>query len=277
MDVNDGLQEKQLSFLTISSSSNGTSVYFEGTLKKFFPHFQISYKDIAGQIVLGSSTVQPDTWPGEVHGLALYSRELRPQEVSQSYREWIGGQRGTALVSNDTIPRYVFHERAGNIVHDLGTGHKDLTRFDHLRTFFGFFAILFLVKFRAPDMVGRFPVRFLLQESTGFSIPTDSKSGQVKVRTPVKEKPSQLRLPGRRRRGVERFQSRKCSSQNRVISILGFRKSGQFKVRTQGSKKLCRLHSRRAQQKKMLGTCSLGSRRIGNPEIYDSRLKKRTG
>jgi hypothetical protein len=38
-------------------------------------------------------------------------------------------------------------------------------------------------KFRAPDMVGRKPVRFLLQESTGFSIPADSKSGQFKVRT----------------------------------------------------------------------------------------------
>ena len=34
------------------------------------------------------------------------------------------------------------------------------------------------LKFRASDMVGRKPVRFLLQESTGFSIPADSKSGQ---------------------------------------------------------------------------------------------------
>ena len=126
VDVNDGLQEKRLSFLTLSSTSKGTSVYFDGTLKKFFPHFRISYKDIAGQIVLGSSTVQPDTWPGEVHGLALYSRELKPLEVSQSYREWIGGQRGTALVSNDAISKYLFDERAGNIIHDLGTGHKDL-------------------------------------------------------------------------------------------------------------------------------------------------------
>ncbi len=33
--------------------------------------------------------------------------------------------------------------------------------------------------FRAPDMVGRKRVRFFLQESTGFSIPTDWKSGQV--------------------------------------------------------------------------------------------------
>jgi len=30
-------------------------------------------------------------------------------------------------------------------------------------------------KFRAPDVVGRKPVRFLLQESTSFSIATDSK------------------------------------------------------------------------------------------------------
>src|SRR6267378_953976 len=140
-----------------------------------------------------------------------------------------------------------------------------------------FAAYAFLINnFRAPDMVGRFPVRFLLQESTGFSIPTDSKSGQFKVRTPVKGKPSQSRLPGMRRRGVERFRSRKCSSQNGVISICRFRKSGQFKVRTQESKKLCRLHSRRDQQKKNMGICSFGSRRIGNAEIYNSRLKKRT-
>jgi hypothetical protein len=38
-------------------------------------------------------------------------------------------------------------------------------------------------------MVGRFPVRFLLQESTGFSIPTDSKSGQFKVRTLLSKNP----------------------------------------------------------------------------------------
>jgi hypothetical protein len=40
-------------------------------------------------------------------------------------------------------------------------------------------ATLKACKFRAPDMVGRKGVRFLLQESTGFSIPTDWKSGQV--------------------------------------------------------------------------------------------------
>ena len=44
------------------------------------------------------------------------------------------------------------------------------------------------------------------------SISTDSKSGQFKVRTPLKQKSSQLRLPGMRRKVVKRFQSRKRSS-----------------------------------------------------------------
>jgi VanZ family protein len=126
VDVNNGLQEKQLSFLTITSGSNGTSVYFDGTLKKYFPHFQISYQDIAGQIVLGSSTVQPDAWPGEVHGLALYSRELNPQEVNRSYREWSERERGNALISNEATSKYIFDEGAGIIVHDVGRSRKDL-------------------------------------------------------------------------------------------------------------------------------------------------------
>jgi hypothetical protein len=39
------------------------------------------------------------------------------------------------------------------------------------------------------------------------SIPTNSKSGQFKVRTSLKEKPSELRVSGMHRRSVGRFQS----------------------------------------------------------------------
>ncbi len=126
VDVDDGLRKNQRVLITITSGQKGTSAYFDGALKKFFPHFQISYQDVVGQIVLGSSTIQPDAWPGEVHGLSLYSRELTAQEVNRSYREWIEGQRGTTLVSNDATSKYLFDERAGNIVHDRGSGHKDL-------------------------------------------------------------------------------------------------------------------------------------------------------
>jgi VanZ family protein len=126
IDVNTGLQEKRVSFLTITSGPKGTAVYFDGTLKKIYPRFQIAYEDLSGQIVLGSSTVQPDAWPGDVHGLALYSRELTPAEVAYSYHQWTETSRQDQLPATGAIFKYFFTERAGNIVHDSGPKHKDL-------------------------------------------------------------------------------------------------------------------------------------------------------
>ena len=126
IDVNSGLQEKHVSFLTITSGPKGTAVYFDGILKKTYPHFRIAYEDLTGQIVLGSSTVQPDAWPGDVHGLALYSRELTPDEVTNSYRQWVENSRQDQSAATDAAFRYLFSERTGDIVHDLGPNHKDL-------------------------------------------------------------------------------------------------------------------------------------------------------
>lgn len=126
IDVDTGLQEKRATFLTITSGPKGTAVYFDGSLKNKYPHFQIAYEDLSGQIVLGSSTVRPYAWPGDVHGLALYSRELTPEEVAYSYRQWTETSRQHQLPATDAIFKYFFTERAGNIVHDWGPNHKDL-------------------------------------------------------------------------------------------------------------------------------------------------------
>jgi len=58
-------------------------------------------------------------------------------------------------------------------------------RVPYFGVFVVFSVLLFrrISKFRAPDIVGRKPVRFLLQENSGLSIPAGSKSGQFKVRT----------------------------------------------------------------------------------------------
>jgi len=126
MDVDDGFQSGQLSFITIVSGQNGTSVYFDGKLRKFAPHFQISFDDLSGQLVLGSSTVQSNAWSGEIHGLAFYSGELTPEEVAEDYRDWTMGEAVNVARPNLTIAKYLFRERAGNIVHDQGIGQKDL-------------------------------------------------------------------------------------------------------------------------------------------------------
>jgi VanZ family protein len=122
IDIDDGLQQDQLTFITITGSLDGTRVYFDGKLKKAFPGFYISLADLSGQLVLGSATVQPDSWSGEIHGVAIYSRELTPEEVLQSNRRWTSGQPPDA----SAIASYLFTERAGNIVHAQGIAAQDL-------------------------------------------------------------------------------------------------------------------------------------------------------
>ena len=123
LDVDDGLRQNQLTFITITSGRNGTRVYFDAKPKRTFPHFQISSDDLSGQLVLGSSTVISDPWSGEVHGLAIYPRELNSEEVLQSYQRWTEG--AVAASDLDSIT-FTFAERGGNIVRDQGALHRDL-------------------------------------------------------------------------------------------------------------------------------------------------------
>lgn len=125
VDVDDGLHANRLLFITITSGEDGTSVYFDGHLKKFTPYFHIAAADLDGQLILGSSTVQPDAWAGELHGVALYSRELTLEQVAESYRTWQSGQ--LSRFDTQTIAAYSFGERAGNTIHDLAVTKMDLS------------------------------------------------------------------------------------------------------------------------------------------------------
>jgi len=89
-----------------------------------------------------------------------------------------------------------------------------------------------------------------LQKRRVISIRRFRKSGQFKVRTQLKEKLSQLRLPGICGRGFDCFSRGKCSSKNRVISICRFGKSGHLNVRTEGTQKTVPVAIRRDQQRK---------------------------
>jgi VanZ like family/Concanavalin A-like lectin/glucanases superfamily len=126
IDVDDGLRRNQLTFITITSSHKGTSVYFDGHLKKNFPRFQLLLDDLSGQLILGSSTVEPDTWSGEIHGFAIYPRELTPDEVTNSHQDWIQSQTPHPLQPNPVLAKYSFSERGGDLVRDAGVTQRDL-------------------------------------------------------------------------------------------------------------------------------------------------------
>jgi hypothetical protein len=122
-DLNYVFQVGKLQLLTIASGSNGTTVYHDATRAQSFPKFRIDPSELSGQIVLGTSPVEYRPWFGEIHGLAIYSKELTPAEVSRDYTEWTTAHPARPSDAAGLVARYAFSERAGGEIHnDVATG-----------------------------------------------------------------------------------------------------------------------------------------------------------
>jgi hypothetical protein len=111
------LQRDILLLLTLTSGPGGTVVYLNGRLKQVFPDVIISQSDLSGKIVLGTSAVGYQPWPGEIHGLALYARQPTPARVLEHYENWTA--RGVQPPDIEgAIAFYKFAERTGNEIHN---------------------------------------------------------------------------------------------------------------------------------------------------------------
>ena len=116
----------KLRLVTITSSPSGTIVYLDGVRAKTFPDFVVSLEELSGEIVLGTSAVDYDPWPGEIRGLAIYSKELTSAEAFHHYQSWIEGEKTGPPDLNGAIARYAFTERAGRVIHSAVSGGADL-------------------------------------------------------------------------------------------------------------------------------------------------------
>lgn len=117
-DVDHVFKPEKLSLLTITSGPSGTVVYVNGRHAQTFPRFTILPNDLSGQIVMGTSSVDYQPWPGEISGLAIYSKELTASEVAQHDAKWVDGSGREGLDSDRVVARYVFAERSGNEIHN---------------------------------------------------------------------------------------------------------------------------------------------------------------
>ncbi len=123
-DVDHAFQPGKVLLLTITSGAGGTTVYLDGRKAQVFPRFTILRSDMAGQIVMGTSATDYLTWPGEIHGLAIYSKELLPEEVLRHYETWT---TSTGLANLDgAVALYAFTEKAGREIHSSVASGPDL-------------------------------------------------------------------------------------------------------------------------------------------------------
>jgi hypothetical protein len=108
-DVDHAFRQGRLVLVTISSGPNGATVYLDGQSAESFPRFKIAGTELSGEIVLGTSPVTYDPWRGEIRGLAVYSKQLAPEEVLRHYQDWT--DPGTHPPDLDgTLARYAFTE-----------------------------------------------------------------------------------------------------------------------------------------------------------------------
>jgi hypothetical protein len=104
-------------FITITSGAQETVMYVDGALAERFRHFRLG-KDFTGQLVIGASPVERDSWQGELRGLAIYHCELTAAQVLHHYGTW--AKQGRPHLSNNegVIALYIFDEHVGQVAHD---------------------------------------------------------------------------------------------------------------------------------------------------------------
>lgn len=125
-DVDHAFQQGRLVLLTITSGPSGTVVYLNARQTQVFRRFTISQSELSGQLVMGTSPVDYEPWPGEVRGLAIYSKELTAAQVSRHYGNWIGGRGADPPNLDGAVARYAFTEGAGRDIHNTVVSGPDL-------------------------------------------------------------------------------------------------------------------------------------------------------
>jgi VanZ family protein len=72
---------------------------------------------VLGEIILGNSPVTYHPWQGEIHGLAIYSKEVTAEQALAHYQSW-AIRDGYPADLDAAMARYTFTEASGREIHD---------------------------------------------------------------------------------------------------------------------------------------------------------------
>jgi hypothetical protein len=116
------LQQKKPVFITVTSGEDGTKVYLDGALRMTAPRFMIPREVFAGRLIVGDSPLQPNSFRGQIRGVAIYDGELNAAQVLNHYRSWTGNGAPEIAQEERNIALYLFGEKAGRVVHNRVSG-----------------------------------------------------------------------------------------------------------------------------------------------------------
>ncbi len=126
--LGDALPDSEVKLITLSSDPEGTAIYKNGKLAKFFPGYSLISKHQFknGQLILGNSSNGSNAWIGNIFGLAIYNRLLGEEEVLQHYQAWLKNGSPESLENKGLVLFYRFDEHQGALVNNHSRPYYDL-------------------------------------------------------------------------------------------------------------------------------------------------------
>jgi VanZ family protein len=114
-------------FITIVAGGKGLVVYIDGIWVWNAPQFRLAPNQLTGRIVVGDSPGQPDSWKGQMLGLAIYDRALTEAQLRKHYQTWTHTGRPEIQKDEGNDALYLFDERGGTVVHNHVNSGVDLS------------------------------------------------------------------------------------------------------------------------------------------------------
>ncbi len=109
--------------ITITGTSQGTTVYLNGAPKGHSSYLALSHADFSGQMVIGTSALTNTPWSGQLRGIAFYARELTPAQVFSHWHAWNSGLFPEGDAGDVPLAIYNFTGGPGAVIQDqLGNG-----------------------------------------------------------------------------------------------------------------------------------------------------------
>ena len=128
--IRGALEAGRESFVTVTSGPEGTTLYLDGNLIAQNRDLRLldETQTIEGaSLYLGNSPDLACAWPGDIYGLALYSRVMSPSEVRESFGRWEGAPSSCGdFPDAAAVASYRFGGSGGEIISDLSGAGNDL-------------------------------------------------------------------------------------------------------------------------------------------------------
>jgi glycopeptide antibiotics resistance protein len=127
--VDDALGKDQNYFLSITSGTEGTTIYINGQPARTYQHHRLLDSITSKKIgfILGNSPVGKTSWKGRIMKLAIYNRAFTAKQVFKHYQLYLENNFTTRPEKEGCIGLYLFNEKQGAAIRDYSNLNNHLT------------------------------------------------------------------------------------------------------------------------------------------------------